>query len=147
MSGLYFEEFEVGRTFVVGGRTVTETDVVIIASLIGATAPLFLNEEYAKHTPYGTRIAPGEITLSIAMASTEPLVHSTVVGLVGIDKVRFYAPVKPGDTITNHVRVSSSRLTSKPGRGVVTFADSVRNQRDEEVATFEHTVLIKCRGA
>lgn len=145
MSEHCFEDFEVDQAITVGGRTVTETDVVLLASLIGANAPIFLNEEYAKHTPYGTRIAPGELTLSFALAATEPLVHGTIIGLVGIDKVRFRAPVKAGDTIHNEVRVLAKRLSSRPGRGIITFADSVRNQRGEEVATFEHTVLLRTR--
>lgn len=147
MADRYLEDFEVGQTYIVGGRTVTETDIVLVASLIGANAPLFLNEEFAKQTPYGTRIAPGELTLSFALAATEPLVHGGLVGLVGIDKVRFRAPVRPGDTINNHVQVITKRPSSRPGRGIVTFADSVRNQRGEEVATFEHTVLLRTRSA
>ncbi|MBI2322647.1 MAG: MaoC family dehydratase [Chloroflexi bacterium] len=146
MADRCFEDFEIGQTYAVGGRTVTETDIVLLASLIGANAPLFLNEEYAKQTPFGTRIAPGELTLSFAMAATEPLVHGGLVGLLGIDKVRFRAPVKAGDTITNHVQVIARRPSARGGRGIVTLANSVRNQRGEEVATFEHTVLLRARG-
>jgi acyl dehydratase len=147
VAGRYFEDFEVGQTYVVGGRTVTETDIVLLSSLIGALAPIFLNEEYAKQTPYGTRIAPGELTLSFALAATEPLVHGGLIGLLGIDKVRFRAPVKPGDTVSNTVTVLATRLSARSGRGIVTFSDSVRNQRDEEVATFEHAVLMRTRDA
>lgn len=142
MSGKYFEQFTVGEQYTAAGRTVTETDVVIFSTLIGALSPLFLDEEYAKKTIYGTRIAPGELPLSMAMAMTEPLVHGTVIGLLGVNNVRFIAPVKPGDTITNYIEVVGKRESSKPGRGIIMLKDTVRNQRGEVVLEFEHQVMV-----
>lgn len=54
-------------------------------------------------------------------------------------------PVYVGDTLHAIVTTTSSRPSSKPGRGVVTAHVSVRNQRDEEVLVFDPVRLI--RGA
>ena len=63
MSSLYYEELKEGDEFVSPARTVTETDVVLFASLTGDTHPMHTNEEFAKKTPFGTRIAHGLLML------------------------------------------------------------------------------------
>ncbi|MCS7002905.1 MAG: MaoC/PaaZ C-terminal domain-containing protein [Dehalococcoidia bacterium] len=145
--GRYFDEFTPGARFRSEGRTITEADIVMFATLIGGLASQFLDEEYAKTTPLGGRVAPGPLALSYAMAAIEPLLTGTLIGLLGVDTVRYHAPVRPGDTIRNEVEVISARPTSTPGRGVVSFKNEVKNQRDETVLTFETTVLLHGRPA
>ncbi|MCA9265496.1 MAG: hypothetical protein KDA60_16665 [Planctomycetales bacterium] len=52
---LYFDDVEVGQTWSSGGRTVTETDVVMFAGLTGDYNPLHVDDEFAKNTPYRQR--------------------------------------------------------------------------------------------
>src|ERR1035437_6531339 len=47
-------------------RTVTESDIVMYAGLSGDYNPLHINEEYAKQTQFGTRIAHGPLVYGIA---------------------------------------------------------------------------------
>ncbi len=143
---LYFEEFEIGTRYPTYARTITEGDMSLFCALVGYHVPLFIDEEYAKQTPYGGRIAPSALTMSISTGMTESLYRTTVVGIVGVDQGRFLAPVRPGDTIRTEVEVVSKRETSKPEQGLVVFRDHVLNQRDETVFQIDKTVLIK-RGA
>ena len=54
MPGLFFEEFEVGQTFDHPiRRTITETDNVLLTTMTHNPAPLHLDAEYMKSTPYG----------------------------------------------------------------------------------------------
>ncbi|ETX07738.1 MaoC family dehydratase [Candidatus Entotheonella palauensis] len=142
---LYFEEFEVGARYPTYARTITEGDMSLFCALVGYHVPLFIDEEYAKQTPYGGRIAPSALTMSISTGMTESLYRTTVVGIVGVDRGRFLAPVRPGDTIRTEVEVVSKRETSKPEQGLVVFRDHVLNQRDETVFEIDKTVLIKRR--
>lgn len=142
----YFEEFEVGARYPTYARTITEGDMSLFCALVGYHVPLFIDEEYAKQTPYGGRIAPSALTMSISTGMTESLYRTTVVGIVGVDRGRFLAPVRPGDTIRTEVEVVSKRETSKPGQGLVVFRDHVLNQRDETVFQIDKTVLIKRRN-
>lgn len=139
----YFEEFEVGARYPTYGRTITEGDLSFFCAFVGYHVPLFIDEEYAKTTPYGGRIAPSALTMLISTAMTESLYRTTIVGLLGVDKGRFLAPVRPGDTIHTEVEVLSKKETSKPAQGLVVFRDHVINQHGETVFQIDKTVLVK----
>ncbi len=141
----YFEEFEVGARYPTYGRTITEGDLSFFCAFVGYHVPLFIDEEYAKRTPYGGRIAPSALTMSISTAMTESLYRTTIVGLLGVDKGRFLAPVRPGDTIHTEVEVLSKKETSKETQGLVVFRDHVINQHGETVFQIDKTVLVKRR--
>ena len=142
----YFEEFEVGARYPTYTRTITEGDLSLFCAFVGYHVPLFIDEEYAKRTPYGGRIVPSALTMSISTGMTESLFRTTVIGLLGVDRGRFLAPVRPGDTIRTEVEVLSKKETSHPERGIVVFRDHVLNQRDETVFQLDKTVLIQRRG-
>lgn len=141
----YFEDFEVGTRFPTYGRTITEGDLSLFCSFVGYHVPLFIDEEYAKKTPYGGRIVPSAMLMSISTGMTESLFRTTVVALLGVDRGRFLHPVKPGDTVTTEVEVLEKRKTSKPDRGLVVFRDHLINQRGETVFQIDKTTLIKRR--
>ena len=139
----YFEEFEVGARYPTYSRTITEGDLSLFCAFVGYHVPLFIDEEYAKRTSYGGRIVPSALTMSISTGMTESLFRTTVIGLLGVDRGRFLAAVRPGDTIRTEVEVISKRETSHPDRGIVVFRDHVFNQHDETVFQIDKTVLIQ----
>ena len=61
----YFEEWEIGKVYESTSRTITETDIVIFAGLSGDYNPLHTDEEFAKKSIFGTRVAHGFLVLSI----------------------------------------------------------------------------------
>ena len=69
----------------------------------------------------------------------------SALALLGLDRVRFTAPVKFGDTLHTEMTVKQARESSKPDRGVVTFDVTVKNQRAEVVCTYETSVLMRRR--
>jgi len=143
---LHWEDFEVGKRYPTYGRTVTEGDLSLFCAFVGYHVPLFIDEEYAKKTPYGGRIAPSAFTMSISTAMTETLFRHTVVALLSVDRGRFLAPVRAGDTIRTEVEVLSKRETSNAAHGIVVVRDHVLNQRDEIVFQIDKTTLIKRRA-
>ena len=144
---LYFEDFTVGVEHVTRGRTITESDIMNFAGLSGDFIELHTNEEYARQSPFGRRIAHGMLTLSIStgLMTRMNLITDTVVAFYGIDKLRFVKPVFIGDTI--HVKKKVADTMAKGGTaGVVTFDTTVLNQHGEPVLVYRDKLVIKKRG-
>ena len=146
MESLYFDDFELGREFMTRSRTITEADVVTFAGLSGDFNPLHTDEEFAKKTMFGTRIAHGLLGLSIAsgLINQMGIGEKTVMAFLGMPW-NFKAALKFGDTISVHQRVTEKRETSKPDRGILRMAVSVVNQHGEVVQDGEHTLMIRRR--
>ena len=143
----YFEDFTIGTEHVTRGRTITEGDIMNFAGLTGDNIELHTNEEYAKQTPFGRRIAHGLLTLGISsgLMTRMNLVNDTVVAFYGLDKLRFTKPVFIGDTI--HVKKRVVEAISKGDVGVVTFDTSVLNQNNEVVLVYRDKLVVKRRPA
>jgi len=144
--GLYFEEFEQGQVVSSPGRTITEADVVAFAGLSGDYNQLHTDDEFARETPYGRRIAHGLLGLSAAsgLAARAGFIEGTTQAFIGLT-YKFKAPVFVGDTI--HLRATVSKLRPMPsmGGGMVVFAMEVLNQRGEVVQEGDWTLLMRGR--
>ena len=144
----YYDDLAIGDRITSRGRTITETDLVVFSGLSGDYTQLHTDEEHAKAGPFGGRIAHGCLTLSIATGLEFQLFGTgevRVLAFYGLDRVRFVKPVFIGDTI--HVGVEVIALVDKDEtRGVVTFHEEIRNQRDETVAVLDKRTLNKKRA-
>ena len=142
---MYYEDFVVGTKQNTFGRTVTEADIVIFAGITGANNPLFLDEEYAKKSPFGTRIAPGLLTLSLATGLTYQLPSGPFgegfLALIGMT-FRASKAVFVGDTL-KVLAVVTEKHPPKEGRGRVVLQMTVTNQKEETVMTVDGNFLIK----
>jgi len=149
MTGLYWEEWEVGKEFKTASRTVTEADLVIFSGLSGDYNPLHTDEEFCKKTDFGTRIAHGPLVYAIAagLLFQLHLYDDTLVAFLGFENLKFTKPVKPGDTIHAKVTVLERRETSRPDRGVMKRQLQVINQRGEVVQEGVQAFLIKRKPA
>lgn len=142
----YFEDFETGAVSVSRGRTITESDIVAFAGLSGDFIELHINEEYARQSPFGRRIAHGALIFSISAGLMTQMgqINDTVIAFYGVDKLRFTAPVFIGDTIHITKKVIETKL-KEPGRGLMTFETTVLNQREETVLVYHDKLMIKTR--
>lgn len=144
--GRYFSEFEVGQSFETGGRTITETDVVLFAGLSGDYNPLHIDQTFAEQTPFKQRIAHGMLSASIStgLAQTLGIYEGTVIALAQQTFV-FKAPVFFGDTIRLRQTVTDVKPSSKGGKGTVTFTSQVIKQDGTVVVDGEWIVLFRDR--
>jgi len=142
--GRTFDQFELGEIIVTAGRTITEADVVNFAGLAGDFNPLHTDEEFAKKTPFGTRIAHGMLVASIAtgLANQLGVFEGTTLALLE-QTLHYKGAGLPGDTIHLELRVAEKKETSKPDRGVITFDTTVKNQRDEAVIEGQWVLLLR----
>jgi len=149
MSGRYFEEFRVNEVIPhVTTRTITETDNVLFSTLTMNPQPMPLDEEFARGSPYGTRIVNGVLTLGLLLGLSVPeLTLGTTIGVIEIDKVLFPKPVFHGDTIHAETTVIECRESrSRPEAGIVVFEHRAYNQRNELVVSCRRVALMKKRG-
>jgi acyl dehydratase len=139
--GRGLDDLEEGIVFESRGRTVTETDIVNFAALSADWNPLHTDREWAAGSFFGERIAHGLLVLSIASGLWD-IDPNVVVGFYGIDKLRFTAPTRIGDTI--RVRLEITGLRPKGDEfGVIELAQTVLNQRDEKVIAATVKLLIR----
>lgn len=145
MRGMYWEEWEIGAEFESPARTVTEADIVMFAALSGDYNPLHVNEEYAKTTIFGTRIAHGPLVYAITagLLFQLHLYDDTLIAFLGFENLKFTGPVKAGDTIHAKIKVLEKRETSRPDRGVMKRELKVFNQRGEVVQEAIQNFLLK----
>jgi acyl dehydratase len=133
--GLSYDQLEVGMkdSFT---KTITETDVYLFAGISGDFNPMHVNEEFAKMTPFGTRIAHG----ALPQCLIAPVLGMKLPGLgaVAIEiRTRFKAPTFFGDTITATAEVVEKIEAKRRVKLKLTWV----NQRGETVAVGEAEVL------
>ena len=133
--GKSYEELGIGEEASFS-KTITETDVYLFAGISGDFNPLHLNEEYAKQTPYKTRIAHGALPQSLiapVLGMKLPGMGTVVVEIT----CRFKAPTFFGDTITAKAKV----IEKIEEKRWVRMALAWTNQRGETVAEGETVVI------
>jgi acyl dehydratase len=147
MVGLYWDQWDVGSSFVSAGRTVTETDIVMFAGISGDYNPLHTNEEYCKNTLFGTRVAHGPLVYAIAagLLFQLHLYDDTLIAFLGFESLKFTKPVRAGDTIFAKVTVLEKSETSKLDRGVMKRELQVINQKGEIVQEGVQAFLLRRR--
>lgn len=141
--GMYFEEFEIGTEVASTGRTITETDVVAFAGLSGDYNQLHTDEEFAKGTLFGRRVAHGALVLSIAtgLAWRLGFIEGTALAFRELTW-KFSQPVFIGDTIHLKARCKELKPMSRLGGGLVVFDAWVINQEGKNVQKGEWHMLI-----
>jgi acyl dehydratase len=141
----YFEDLKIGHTWASASRTITETDIVQFAGLSGDFNPLHVDEEFAKSSLFGKRIAHGLLGLSIAsgLQTSEP--SWLVMAFMGVEW-KFTKPIFIGDTIHYESEIKRTRELSSGDRGIVFMERKLINQKGETVQEGTFTLLIKKRG-
>jgi len=85
-------------------KTVTEADIILFAGISTDVNPAHLDEEYAKGTMFGGRIAHGMLSagfISAVLANKLPGPGTIYLS----QTLKFKAPVRPGDTVKATVTV------------------------------------------
>ena len=113
---LEYDTSWIGKEFDRYTFAVTREEIIEFARAIGETNPLYTDEEYARTTPYGGLIAPPTFSVvfrSRAMLPDLKLSYSKR-GFDGGKECQFFAPVRPGDTITGRDCIAA--VYEKTGR-------------------------------
>jgi 3-hydroxybutyryl-CoA dehydratase len=134
MEGKTIDELKVGDSAQVS-KTVSETDIYLFAGITGDFNPAHVDEEYARRTFFGTRIAHGMLTAGFI--STVLGCHLPGPGAVYLrQEVSFLGPVKIGDTITARAEV----IEIDTVKGRVKMLTTCDNQDGKRVVTGEAVI-------
>lgn len=110
--------------------------------------PIHLDEDAAREGFFGQLVGSGWHTAALTMrlmVDCKPFGAQSIVGL-GVDGIKFSAPVKPGDTLSAIGEITKSwRSTSKPC-GYFNIQVNTTNQNDEVVLSQTWTVMLPARA-
>lgn len=148
MSGLYFEEFEIGKVYEHAiTRTVTEMDNVLFTCLTHNPQPLHLDADFASRTEWGRPLVNSLFTLGLMIGvSVGDTTLGTTIGNLGMTDVKFPNPVFHGDTLRSTTEVAAMRESkSRPGAGIVDFIHRSYNQDGKLVAECRRQAFMRKR--
>jgi 3-hydroxybutyryl-CoA dehydratase len=119
-------------------KTVTDADVTTFANLVGDHNPIHTDDEYARKSRFGRRLAHGVFTGGLISAVLGN--HLPGPGCIYLSQqLEFLAPVFIGDTITAVVEVTSWR----PEKRIITFKTDAYNQEERQVVTGKSVLLVE----
>ncbi len=107
-NGHDIEDLQVGMSATFA-KTITEADIVLFAGVSGDNNAIHTNEEFARTTIFGGRIAHGFLSASVISAAVANRLPGPGTVYLG-QELRFKAPVRPGDTVHATVTVKSVDL-------------------------------------
>jgi len=146
----YFEELQIGESLLTPSKVIGEADVKAFGELTGDMFYMHFDDEAAKASAFGKRIAHGYLVLSNAAGLFVVAEPGPVLANYGLDTLRFVRPVGLGDSI--QVRLTCKRKIDRnkkdangQGLGVVAWDVEVTNQDKELVATYDILTLVAKR--
>jgi acyl dehydratase len=142
---LYFDDFKLGDRWQSPGHTIGDAHYLFFAGLTGDNHPIHYDEEYARQTRFGGRVAHGLLVMAMTALGASPVSARLEESMVAFAEqgCRFLKPVLLNDTI--HTEFEVFGLERKGDVGVLRLAVKVVNQRAETVLTGHHVYLVKCR--
>lgn len=148
----FWEDYEPGLELESARRTVTETDVVFWSGIVGDFNPAHVDVVHAAQTPFGQRIAHGNIAFNLSVSLALGQVPGDYrpqgfVRLAGWERVRFTAPVFIGDTLHAQRTLQAREDGPDASAGVLVYDVRVINDRDETVMVGTERLLVRRREA
>jgi acyl dehydratase len=144
----WFEDFTPGeRMRHARGTTVGEVEGQLLTKLVLNTAQAHFNEHAMAGSPLGEgRLVFGLVTGSIVIGLATEDTAGHALAEVGLDAVRFTAPVHHGDTLYAFTEVLAVEDADRDDAGLVRFRHWGANQDGAIVCEAERTVLVKRRS-
>lgn len=142
----YLEDFHPGQVFEYTARPMS-ADAIKAFAREWDPQSLHLDEAHATSI-HGSLIASGFQTI---LHVFQPLMHNVFtridnVGGLGIDRLRWVRPVRPGEALAVRMELTEVRPSaSQPGRGVIAYTITARNPAGEVVLSLEAATMIRCR--
>lgn len=132
------DDLVVGEIFETQGYTLSQADITSFAFSYDPQ-PFHIDEVAAEKSIFGGIIASGFHTIAICfrLFIQSGIFARSSLGGTGLDEVRWFAPVRAGDTLSAEVEVIKVLpSTSKADRGVAVLQYRGYNQRNELVVSF-----------
>lgn len=134
----YYEDVAVGETEEFGEYRFDREEIIDFAEKYDPQ-PFHTDEEAARESAFGELVASGWQTAAVCMRMlVDGYLHDQAsTGARGVDELRWWRPVRPGDTLHIRVEVVDKRLSeSDPHRGYVDNKLEGVNQDGEVVISW-----------
>ena len=145
--GTWFEDFPVGRRIRhARASTVGEVENQLVSKQVMNTAQAHWNEHLLAGGSFlgSGRVVFGLVTASLVIGLASQDTAENALAELGVDKLRFLAPVHHGDTLAAYTEVLSAEPTpDRDDAGVVRFKHWGVTHDGRVVFTGERTVLVK----
>jgi 3-hydroxybutyryl-CoA dehydratase len=124
-------DFDIGEEATMT-RIISDDDIKTFARISGDYNPVHMNDDYAKGTMFGGRIAHGMLVAGLISAVLGTMLPGP--GAIYMNQqLRFLAPVRPGDQVTARAVVAEW----DPDKGRVTLLTEVKNHEGVAVISGE----------
>ena len=147
----YWEDFHVGDTFAIPAKTLTDAHFRCFAELTGDQHPIHYDDEYAKTTRFGKRVAHGLLLTALTAVGASPLSSVGAASLIFLMVLMLY-PVLPPEPQQAHaatrlgLRVTQEELNiwrqrmndNSNGIGGLTYASIYQNPIKAEADNFRN---------
>src|SRR6201999_3832084 len=145
--GLYFEDFEVGKTYEHRyTRTVTQMDNMLFSNMTLNPQPLHIDRHFCEtETEWGQPLMNSLFTLGLMIGiQVSDMTVGTTIANLGMQDVKFRHPLFEADTVHCTTEVLAKRESkSRPGAGIVEFHHRCYNQDNKLVAECRRQAFIK----
>jgi len=139
--GHCYEDLAVGLRFRTHRRTIAEADLAAFINLTWLTEELFAVADDSSRAIKG-RPVPGAMVYAFAEGLLLPTMQDTGLAFLNCT-LDVKGPTFVGDTLHVECEVIEARLSSKGERGLVRFANEVKNQRGEVVLAYNPLRMLK----
>lgn len=151
MLGKFFEDFKIEDKFETPRRTLTEYDLEAFCNLTWFNSSIFYDDIYAKEEmPYKSRVFPGPfiICLAVGLFLKLGLYEKTIIALLGIQNMKFKAPLRVGDTIQTEVKILEKKESkTHKDRGILILQfvinKNLSKTEKEFIMSFEMAHMLK----
>ncbi len=146
MKERYFEDFKPGDIFQSDKLTVSAGAIVDFGRQFDPQI-FHLDLKAAERTIVKGLIASGWHTAAITMRLFVEAMNipGGIIGL-GVDKLLWPNPVRPGDELRLEIEIVEARLSkSRLGAGIIRIQNVTRNQRGEVVQSFAASAMVPTR--
>jgi acyl dehydratase len=142
----YWDDAKEGDEGVSPTVTITGEMIDMYADVSGDHTPLHVDEEYARKSHFGGRVAHGLLGLSVADGLKCQSDYRFLPGMSLGWTWDFQQPIRIGDTLHVKFRIASMRASkSKPEWGIVIIPTELINQKGEVVQRGEHKLMVPRR--
>jgi acyl dehydratase len=133
----YFEDFQPGEVVALGSYEVTREEIIEFARRYDPQ-PFHVDDDLADSGPFAGLAASGWHTAAMFMRLFVDgiLRESASMGSPGVEALRWWVPVRPGDILTGRVRVVEAYPSERRAdRGTVITESEALNQEGDVVMT------------
>lgn len=130
-------DMDIGDKHISKPRTITLRDVEEFCRANKLSEDFFLSDDAGKAASLKGIVVPGAQTLVILSGFSEEITSGLL--LAAMDKIRFLAPLYPGDSVKAEIELLNKKTTSKGDRVFYTFSWALTNQDAVTIAQGETT--------